>query len=177
MVDPVVLQAVVVGFFAKRLDPVAVPGAARSRATLADHPYVDRRRGERPRQIDRPAADRDADVLDLAEQGDRPDGHGARRGDPAPLAQDGVADRLAQLDVGILQRRLAHRGDPGSVGRVRQRSPWLAQNHVGDGAEVIGGRGGPVKPDAVVHELGEESRRRVGRTAEQASLRFGPVGR
>ena len=96
VVDPVVLQAVVVGFFAKRLDPVAVPGAARSRATLADDPYVDRRRGERPRQIDRPAADRDADVLDLAEQGDRPDGHGARRGDPAPLAQDGVADRLGQ---------------------------------------------------------------------------------
>ena len=101
------------GLVGTGLDPVAVERAGRRRPALADDPDLDAPGGRRPPQVDLAAPGLDPDLADLAQQEDRPDRHGPGRLDPAPAAQDGVGDRRAGRDPGVLERRARRTRRPG----------------------------------------------------------------
>ena len=128
MIDLFRIDVTVQGMIERRPDPIAVADVSGRRASLADHANLGHASRRLPGQLDH-VGEIDPHVLDIGQENERAERDRRNRLDPAALAQDGVADRVAGCRVGVVELARADLGDPGAVSGVLERASPLRRTH------------------------------------------------
>src|ERR1700678_97644 len=138
-------------------DSVAISGARRRSAALADDAHLRHATWQRPGQLDFLVAQLYMNVLHISQKNERAEGDRGYRFNATPLAQDGIAHGLSRRSVHVVKFISAYLCDPRTIPGMIERAPALTNDDEGQRTQPIWRRRAPRQSDAIAKHLAIQS--------------------